>query len=218
MTRCPPIFPQCSFFELGTKTVQQRSQPNLGQTHSCVRKCWISSIQTQKIKYGHLSFRLTKQCKLSAELPSTSKKRTARKLFLTKTRINCAWRIVLWTGFSDPSFYPFIQLQTWRTIAASTRAQDKGLITYLSLFSSSSASLSVCLSLERTREGHRQSDEHWNRFKGNVGETSERRGGAHMGFSERIDTARTELNSPPSLPLPSHPPSSSPILCPLCVL
>ena len=37
-------------------------------------------------------------------------------------------------------------------------------------------------SFERTREGHRQSDEHWNRFKGNVGETSERRGGAHMGF------------------------------------
>ena len=33
--------------------------------------------------------------------------------------------------------------------------------------------------LERTREGHRQSNEHWNRFKGNVGETSERRGGAH---------------------------------------
>ena len=32
------------------------------------------------------------------------------------------------------------------------------------------------------------SDEHWNCFKGNVGETSERRGGAHMGFSERIDT------------------------------
>ena len=27
-----------------------------------------------------------------------------------------------------------------------------------------------------------------NRFKGNVGETSERRGGAHMGFSGRIDT------------------------------
>ena len=33
-----------------------------------------------------------------------------------------------------------------------------------------------------------QSDERWNHFKGNVGETSERRGGAHMGFSERIDT------------------------------
>ena len=31
-------------------------------------------------------------------------------------------------------------------------------------------------------------DEHWNRFKGNVGETSERRGGAPKGFSERIDT------------------------------
>ena len=40
---------------------------------------------------------------------------------------------------------------------------------------------------ERTRKGHRQSDEHRNRFKGNVGKTSERRGGAHMGFSERID-------------------------------
>ena len=36
--------------------------------------------------------------------------------------------------------------------------------------------------------GHRQSIEHWNCFKGDVGETSERRGGAHMGFSERIDT------------------------------
>ena len=42
--------------------------------------------------------------------------------------------------------------------------------------------------LERTREGHHQSDEHWNRFKGNVGEISERGGGAHMGFSEQIDT------------------------------
>ena len=42
--------------------------------------------------------------------------------------------------------------------------------------------------LERTREGHRQADEHWNRFKGNVGETSERPDGAHMGFSERMDT------------------------------
>ena len=27
--------------------------------------------------------------------------------------------------------------------------------------------------LERTREGHRQSDEQWNRFKGNVGDISE---------------------------------------------
>ena len=27
----------------------------------------------------------------------------------------------------------------------------------------------------------------WNRFKGDVGETSERLGGAHMGFSERIN-------------------------------
>ena len=35
---------------------------------------------------------------------------------------------------------------------------------------------------ERTREGHRQSDEHWNRFKGDVGETSDRRDGEHMAF------------------------------------
>ena len=49
--------------------------------------------------------------------------------------------------------------------------------------------------LERTREGHRQSDEHWNRLKGNVGETSERRSGAHMGSFERVETTlnRTEL-------------------------
>ena len=39
---------------------------------------------------------------------------------------------------------------------------------------------------ERKREGHGQSDEHRNSFKGNAGETSERRGGAHMGFSESI--------------------------------
>ena len=37
------------------------------------------------------------------------------------------------------------------------------------------------------RESHRQSDEHWNCFKGDVGQASERRGGAHMGFSEHID-------------------------------
>ena len=42
--------------------------------------------------------------------------------------------------------------------------------------------------LERTREDHRQSDEDWDCFKGNVGETSERWAGAHMDFSERIYT------------------------------
>ena len=36
--------------------------------------------------------------------------------------------------------------------------------------------------LERTRDGHHQSDEHWNHFKGNVGETSERWGGALYGL------------------------------------
>ena len=47
----------------------------------------------------------------------------------------------------------------------------------------------------KEREGHRQSDEHWNCFKGNVGETSERKGGVHMFFSKHIDTIlnRTEL-------------------------
>ena len=40
---------------------------------------------------------------------------------------------------------------------------------------------------ERTREGHHQSDEHWNSFKGNVGEIL-RQGGAHMDFSKRTDT------------------------------
>ena len=34
--------------------------------------------------------------------------------------------------------------------------------------------------LERMRGGHCQSDKHWNCFEGNVGETSERRGRAHI--------------------------------------
>ena len=46
--------------------------------------------------------------------------------------------------------------------------------------------------LERNREGQRQSDEHWNWLKWNVGETYEKLGGARMGFSEPIDTALTE--------------------------
>ena len=51
--------------------------------------------------------------------------------------------------------------------------------------------------LERTREGHRQSDEHWNCFKGNVREIPERRGGTHTQISERTDTVlnSTELIS-----------------------
>ena len=41
----------------------------------------------------------------------------------------------------------------------------------------------------KDERGHRQSDEHWNCFKGNVGGgTFERRGGAHMGSSARTDT------------------------------
>ena len=34
----------------------------------------------------------------------------------------------------------------------------------------------------------RKSDQHRNCFKGNIGETPERRGGAHMGLPKRIDT------------------------------
>ena len=48
------------------------------------------------------------------------------------------------------------------------------------------------ISLQRTRDVHRQSYEHWNYFKGNIGKTADRRGGgrggAHMGFSEGLDT------------------------------
>ena len=43
--------------------------------------------------------------------------------------------------------------------------------------------------LERTKDGHRQPDEQWDCFqRQRFGETSERRGGALMGFTERIDT------------------------------
>ena len=44
------------------------------------------------------------------------------------------------------------------------------------------------LARRRMRIGHSQSDQHWNCFKGNAGEISERRSGADMGFSERKDT------------------------------
>ena len=42
---------------------------------------------------------------------------------------------------------------------------------------------------EGTREGHHQSDKHWNCSKGNVVETFERWDGVHVGFSECMDTA-----------------------------
>ena len=44
--------------------------------------------------------------------------------------------------------------------------------------------------LEMTREGHCQSDNHWNHFKGNVRETFERQGETHnyISFSECTDT------------------------------
>ena len=47
---------------------------------------------------------------------------------------------------------------------------------------------------DRTRDGHRQSDEKWNRFKGNVGGTSERRGGAHSYPSAKLSECITILN------------------------
>ena len=42
--------------------------------------------------------------------------------------------------------------------------------------------------LQRTREGHRQSDEYWNYLKDNGGKISERWDGANVGFPEHIDT------------------------------
>ena len=49
--------------------------------------------------------------------------------------------------------------------------------------------------LEMTREGHRHSDEHWNRLKGGVRETSERRGGAHTYYGiSRAHRYHLELN------------------------
>ena len=48
--------------------------------------------------------------------------------------------------------------------------------------------------LERTKEGHRQLEEHWNFFKGNVSETSERRGGAHTYRLFRAHRHHLELN------------------------
>ena len=79
--------------------------------------------------------------------------------------------------------------EVWRRLRHYLRAQSQGHHTIDRLeergVERGSARRS---SFERTREGLRQSDEHWNRFKGNAGETSERRGGARMGFSERIDT------------------------------
>ena len=53
------------------------------------------------------------------------------------------------------------------------------------------------------RAGHRESDEHWIGFKGDVGETSERCGGAHMDFFESMDTIlnRTELTRRQRQPL-----------------
>ena len=43
---------------------------------------------------------------------------------------------------------------------------------------------------ERTKKSHRQSEEHWNCFKDNVGQTSETRSETayRMDFTERIDT------------------------------
>jgi len=48
--------------------------------------------------------------------------------------------------------------------------------------------------LKRTGEGHCKSDKHWNRFKSNFGEKSERRGGAHNNGLFRADKYHLELN------------------------
>ena len=46
--------------------------------------------------------------------------------------------------------------------------------------------------LERMREGHHQSNKHWNHFKGNIGETSEMRWNAHGLF--QVHRYHLELN------------------------
>ena len=43
---------------------------------------------------------------------------------------------------------------------------------------------SSTISLERMRKGHRKSHQHWNVFKGDTVESSERWGGEHMGFPQ----------------------------------
>ena len=55
---------------------------------------------------------------------------------------------------------------------------------------------------QTNRPTQASSDQHWNCFKGNIGETPERRGGSHMGFPERIDTILnwTELAAEGKLP------------------
>ena len=42
--------------------------------------------------------------------------------------------------------------------------------------------------LEKTRKDHLQSDRHWNCFRGKTVENSGRRDGAHMDFSELVDS------------------------------
>ena len=51
-------------------------------------------------------------------------------------------------------------------------------------------------------KGHRQSDQHYNCSKGNSGETSERRGGAHMGFPYCVDTLSNAAGQDFSTPTP----------------
>ena len=47
---------------------------------------------------------------------------------------------------------------------------------------------------DRTREGYCQPDKHWNRFKGNIGQTSERQGGVHSYGLFRAHRYHLELN------------------------
>ena len=51
--------------------------------------------------------------------------------------------------------------------------------------------------LQRTRKDHRQSEEHWNCFKGNAMGTSDRQGGAHTGVrSYRVYNYTHYLDTP----------------------
>ena len=89
-----------------------------------------------------------------------------------------AWNV---DGRHPPSKTPVgVQPPEWRETTEQTdwRAKQPSQV----------ACFSEDLKCWGAREGHRQSQEHWNCLKGNDGEISERRGGAKIGFFDRIDT------------------------------
>ena len=76
-------------------------------------------------------------------------------------------------------------MRNWVLSGSSLRERERVIVNQMNTGTVSKATLGAYLGtvrffLERAREGHRQSDKDWNCFKGNVGETPERRGGQHF--------------------------------------